>query len=351
MVLDALRMNGNYLYTDMWPHVSRIFPDLEESARRSGAVRRCRRLPNAEALIRMGMAYAVSDLSLKDVAAWARALEIAFISGPGLHYRLKTGEPWFESLLVKVLQSGVESKPVGIPVEIVDATVITGPGSTGTDWRAHVSLDPDTGRIISCELTDAKGGESFSRYHLKKGQIVLGDRGYARARGIYAVVSCGAHVLVRVSPLSMRICNRAKQTISLISYGQNVDEDEIEKLDVFIPVPPDNSRGSWRVSKAKDWVSGRIIGFRGKKDEMIWLFTDLASTLLSTDSMKRLFRVRWQIELLFKRLKSLLDLKELPTRNGPTARSWLLLKLLAAAVAQQMLVPNEPFSPGKSGIQ
>ncbi len=134
MVIDAWPMNGNYLYTDMWPHVSRILPELEESARRCGAVRRCRRLPSAEALIRMGVAYAVSDLSLKDVAAWARALEIAFISGPGLHYRLKTAEAWFESLLVDVLQASVECKPVGVPVEIVDATVITGPGSTGTDW-------------------------------------------------------------------------------------------------------------------------------------------------------------------------------------------------------------------------
>jgi hypothetical protein len=351
MVIDAWPMNGNYLYTDMWPHVSRILPELEESARRCGAVRRCRRLPSAEALIRIGVAYAVSDLSLKDVAAWARALEIAFISGPGLHYRLKTAEAWFESLLVDVLQASVECKPVGVPVAIVDATVITGPGSTGTDWRAHVSLDPDTGRIISCELTDAKGGESFSRYHPKKGQILLGDRGYARARGIYSVVSSGAHVLVRVSPLSMRICNRAKQTISLNSYAQNIDEGEIKELDVLIPVPPDKSRGSWHVSKAKDWVSGRIIGFRSKKGDVIWLFTDLASRRLSGDEMKRLFRVRWQIELLFKRLKSLLDLKELPTRKGPTARSWLLLKFLAAAVAQQMLVPIEPFPPGRTRVQ
>ena len=64
-VIDAWPMNGNYLYTDMWPHVSRILPELEESARRCGAVRRCRRLPSAEALIRMGVAYAVSDLSFK----------------------------------------------------------------------------------------------------------------------------------------------------------------------------------------------------------------------------------------------------------------------------------------------
>ena len=350
-MIDAWLMTGNYLYTDMWPRVAQILPELEESARRSGALKRCRRLPNAAALIRMGMAYAVSDLSLKDVAAWARALEIAFISGPGFHYRLKMAESWFERLLVEVLQQGIESKPVGLPVKIVDATVITGPGSTGTDWRAHVSLDPDTGRMISCELTDAKGGEGFSRYRLEKGEIVLGDRGYARARGIHAAVSSGGHVLVRVSPHSMRVCNCAKQTISLMSYAQNVEEGEIKEWDVLIPVPPDRSRGSWHVRNAKAWVSGRILAFRSKKGEVIWLFTDLPSASLSGEAMKRLFRVRWQIELLFKRLKSLLDLKELPTRKGPTARSWLLLKFLAAAVAQQMLTPLESFPPGRGRVQ
>ena len=350
MVIHAQSMNGNYLYTDMWPHVARALPDLEESARRSGAVRRCRGLPNAEALIRMGMAYAVSDLSLKDVAAWARALEIAFLSGPGLHYRLKTAESWFEGLLVKVLQRGVESKAVGLPIKVVDATVITGPGSRGTDWRAHVSLDPATGRIISCELTDAKGGEAFSRFHVEKGELVLGDRGYARARGIHSVVSSGGHVLVRVSPMSMRVCDCAKETISLMSYAQNIQEGEIKELDVLIPIPPDKNRGSWHVRNAKAWVSGRALGFRSKKGEVIWLFTDLPSASLSGEAMKRLFRVRWQIELLFKRLKSLLDLKELPTRKGPTARSWLLLKFLTAAVAQQMLTPLESFPPGRGAV-
>ena len=297
------------------------------------------------------MAYAVSDLSLKDVAAWARALEIAFISGPGLHYRLKTAESWFENLLVDVLQQGVASEPVGLPVKIVDASVITGPGSTGTDWRAHVSLDPDTGRITYCELTDAQGGESFSRYTYKKGEIVLGDRGYARARGIYSVVSSGGHVLVRVSPGSIRICDDCGRVMSLMSYAQNVPRGETKEWKVRIPVPPDGVLRAWSLRKAKAWVCGRIIAFRTKKGEVVWLFTDLPSSCLSREAAKRLFRVRWQIELLFKRLKSQLDLKDLPTRKGPTARSWLLLKFLAAAVAQQMLIPIEPFPPRERTVR
>lgn len=338
-------MNGNYLYTDMWPYVSRFFPDLEESARQCGALKRCRKVPNAEALIRMGTAYAISDLSLKDVAAWARALEIAFISGPALHYRLKQAESWFENLLIRMLDEAVEFEPVGFRVRVVDATVITGPGSQGTDWRAHVSLDPDTGRIVSVELTDAKGSESFSRYSFGKGEIVLGDRGYTSARGIYSGVSSGAHVLFRVNPYSLRVCGTNKQTISLLSYTEAVGEDELKEWDVLIPVPPDNGSKGWSLRKAKDWVRGRILAFRSKKGEVIWLFTDLNSEDLSKEAAKKLFRVRWQIELLFKRLKSLLHMDELPTKHGPTARSWLLLRFLAAALAQRMLSPTEPFSP------
>ncbi len=338
-------MSTNYFYNDMWPYVSRFLPNLEDSARRSGAIKRSRNVPSAEALIRMGMAYAVSDLSFKDVAAWARALEIAQISGPGLHYRIKTSEAWFEMLLAGVLEEEVQCEPVGFRVKLVDATVITGPGSVGTDWRAHISLDPDTERITSVELTDAKGGESFSRFSFERGEVVLGDQGYTSPRGIYSVVSSGAHLLFRVNPYSLRVCNLRKQRINLLSYTETVRGTEIKEWEVFIPIPPDDAKKAWSSDKAKAWVRGRILAFRTQKGEVIWLFTDLDSKRLPGESAKKLFRVRWQIELLFKRLKSLLHLDQLPTRKGPTAKSWLLLKFLAAALSQRLLGPTERFSP------
>lgn len=57
------------------------------------------------------------------------------------------------------------------------------------------------------------------------------------------------------------------------------------------------------------------------------------------------YRLRWQIELVFKRLKSLLDLDALPSRQGPTAKSWMLAKFLAAAVAQRLVEPSGALSP------
>lgn len=53
-----------------------------------------------------------------------------------------------------------------------------------------------------------------------------------------------------------------------------------------------------------------------KASTLIWLFTDQTSMCLSIDAMKRLFRERWHIELLFKALKSLLDSQGIADKEG-----------------------------------
>lgn len=337
-------MSAKYYFTDLWPHVSEHLSDIEESARRCSAIQRSRNV-TAEALLRMALAYAVSDLSLKDIAAWAGALEIAEITAPGLHYRIKNAEAWFQALLTEVLETTLIKPPAtGFVVRLMDATVITGPGSKGVDWRGHVSLDPDSGRIQSVEITDVKGGESFCRYAASPNVLDMGDRGYCAARGIYSRVSGGGHVLVRVNPYSIKVCDMNKQKISLLSYFQCIDEGQTKEWNVLIPVPADDAKKGWSLKQAKAWVEGRIIAFR-RKGVVHSTFTDLTADRLSALQAQRLYPVRWQIELAFKRLKSQLDLDELRTRDGPTAKSWILLKFLAAALAQKTLSPNEPFFP------
>ncbi len=139
-----------------WPYVRTLLPvDLEESAKQTKALVRCRNVPDAAALMRMALAYAVSDLSLKDVAAWASAMKLAEITGPGLFYRIREAEAWLKRVLAQTLQQQVPQGPAGWRLRVVDATVITGPGATGTDWRAHVLIDPATGGFRAVELTDS----------------------------------------------------------------------------------------------------------------------------------------------------------------------------------------------------
>src|SRR6516162_5729663 len=127
------------LHEKDWAFVLTLLPaDLENSARVTDAFRRGRKVPDAAALIRMALAYALTDLSLKDVAAWASSLQLAEITGPGLFYRLREAENWLERALGQTLAEQVPRETSGLPVRVVDATVINGPGPVAVQWRAHV---------------------------------------------------------------------------------------------------------------------------------------------------------------------------------------------------------------------
>lgn len=341
-------MDTTTVYDEAWPYILTLLPpDLEETALTSEALVRRRNIPNAAALLRLALAYAVSDLSLKDVAAWAHAMEVADITGPGLFYRLREAEQWLEQVLAETLQAEVQPTPVGIlgRLRVVDASVITGPGSTGTDWRVHVMIDATAGTLRSVEVTDAHGGESYGRFALEPGDIVLGDRGYARARGIAAVHAAGAGVVVRLSPASIRLCDLQRQVLKLPAIAGAVPQVGCQEWPILVPVPPDTNQKWWALAQATDWIPARLIGGRTRTGEVIWLLSTVPETELAAVQGMRLYRLRWQVELAIKRLKSLLHLDALPTRHGPTARSWLLAKLLAAALAERLAQCAVSFSP------
>lgn len=336
------------LHADQWAYVRTLLPaDLEQSARGLNALVRCRNVPDAAALIRMALAYAVSDLSLKDVAAWASAMDLAEITGPGLFYRLREAEAWLAHVLAQTLAEQVRSTPVKWPIRVVDATVINGPGPVAVQWRAHVLVDPATGGFRAVELTGHEGGEKLARYPVQAGEVILGDRAYATARGVHAVTEAGAHVLVRFNPVTLRTCDYNRKRIDLKKWERKVPKVGGIELAILIPVPPKptKSHKTWDSAKAIAWVPARAMAGRTREGEVIWVLTTVPKRELPTISGLELFRFRWQIELLFKRLKSLLHLDTLPSRQGPTAKSWMLARLLAAALAQRLVQPSGPLSP------
>lgn len=332
-----------------WPYVRSLLPvDLEESAKATNALVRCRNVPDAAALMRMALAYAVSDLSLKDVAAWASSMNLAEITGPGLFYRLREAEGWLARVLAQTLQQQVHRGPAGWRLRVVDATVINGPGATGTDWRAHVLLDPSTGGFGAVELTDDGGGEGLARHPIEAGEVVLGDRAYATARGVHAARSAGAHVVVRLNPHTLRVCDQNRQRISLLAKEKKIPKVGAIEYSIVIPIPPERrskSHKTWDSAKAIAWVPARAIAARTRHNDVIWILTTLEASQLPPVVAMQLYRLRWQIELLFKRLKSLLHLDTLPSRRGPTAKSWMLARFLAAALAHRLVQPSGPLSP------
>jgi hypothetical protein len=76
---------------------------------------------------------------------------------------------------------------------------------------------------------------------------------------------------------------------------------------------------------------------------VIWILTTFKPDQVADEDLLALYRMRWQIELMFKRLKSLLRLDALPTKKSPTSKPGLLIRFLGAAIAKKMVRPAGPF--------
>ena len=75
---------------------------------------------------------------------------------------------------------------------------------------------------------------------------------------------------------------------------------------------------------------------------LVW--TTLSSTYPASDILA-FYRWRWQIELGFKRMKSILGLGHLPKKDPATARAWLHGKLLTSLLVERIIQAANTFSP------
>ena len=75
------------------------------------------------------------------------------------------------------------------------------------------------------------------------------------------------------------------------------------------------------------------------------VFTTLPASQMATAEVLETYRFRWQIELVFKRLKSLLAVGHLPKYDEQSSRAWLYAKLFVALLTQKLVRLGATLSP------
>jgi len=316
-----------------WHSIQRFLPyDLDAFAVETGALERRRGVKNGGRLVQALCLCALPNATFESSAQIARDSRIANLSPQALFNRMVGSESLLEGLFVHSLSqvgSGTGKTWNGLRLVAVDATTLCGPGAKGTDQRLHVVYDIGKGVPISVDLTDNKGGETFKRHDsLGFGDLVMADACYGVGPGLMSALRSGAHILVRFNFESIRLHGEDDQKIWPEQAEGVLPEEGFVDFCVYLP----------------EWPAPlRAIGGRNNEGKGVWLITDLSPSELPTDSARELYSQRWQIELYFKRLKSILDLDELPSRDGPSARPWIWAKLLLATLA--VLMTDERFSP------
>jgi hypothetical protein len=195
----------------IWERVQAHLPldfDLERVARERRAFLRKREVKDVASLFRLCMAYGGCGMSLRETCAWAEALKVASLSEPSLMERLCKAAPWLGDIVAALIvrQATMPAKRwIGYRLRAIDATALCQPGADRTTWRLHVGFDLASGQVDQLALTDGRGGENLQRLTYQPGEIVLGDRIYARAQNLHGVKRDGADFIVRTGWNSLRL--------------------------------------------------------------------------------------------------------------------------------------------------
>ena len=354
-----------------WRALMAFLPsDLEASARAHGFIQRSTGRQNAQSWLRLILMHAAGGLSLSQTVARAKVHGWAGVSAVALHKRLGRAGPWLESLTSHLLVSqrrALSALPSikGRVLRIVDATDIQEPGATGTDWRLHYSLRLPDMVCDHFELTDARGAEQFARFAFHSGDAVLADRGYCHRPGVAHVLDANADVVVRLVPSNFPLQDDEEKRFDAVAKCRDLKAEEQREWSVWfehdgwlrplrlcvLRKPESAVREARRKLQQKASRKGTVLRAQTlAAAACVMILTSLPVAEWSTSQILDLYRCRWQIELAFKRLKTLLQAGHVPKSSDPTAKAWMQAKVLTALLVETLLCDSRSFSPYSSRL-
>lgn len=330
---------------------------LAVSARETKAFVRRREIDNAVDLLRIILAYCLGNSGLRTIAAWAASIGLANISNVALLYRLRQCGDWMTLLIGRVVGAAVPAAGQGRLIRIIDATAVPQAGlaarKSSKVWRIHSAFDLPGERFGYFELTDQKGGERLDRIPVVKGEIRIADRAYMQPDRIATVLAAGADILIRSGWKGARWLNAKGEPFDLLADLRRAEEQGLIDRKIWIarrkagPLalrlvalkkPAPAAAEARRKARRDAQREGRQVSKRTlAAADWVILVTSLARDKFTTGDILALYRLRWRIELAFKRLKSLVGLQGPPGSNARSARPYVLAHLLMILLLEPLI--------------
>lgn len=330
---------------------------LAASAKATRAFVRARGIASAADLLRMILAYCLGERGLRLTAAWASSMGLADISNVALLLRLRQCGDWLTLLVGQVLAAATPAAGKGRLIRLVDATMVPKAGKRAKTknslWRIHSAFDLPSERFGFFELTDEEGGERLDRIPVVPDEIRIADRAYLQPDRMAVLLDAGADLVIRSGwkgarwldadglPLDIIAILRECAKRGLIDRPIQVGRKEGPALELRM-VALKKSPEAANAAKRKARKQARRGGHQISKAtlvaaEWIILITSLKPDAFSAKEILDLYRLRWRIELAFKRLKSLIGLKAPPGTDERSAKPYLLAHLLVILLLEPLI--------------
>lgn len=335
------------LLTDAWSTeiVPRLPSDLDTQARELRAFVRVRGLACPADLLRAVLAFALDQLALPALASWAVLIGLADLSSTAWRKRLRLACPWLLWLLLSLLTlRNAKPAPFSRRVRLIDATCLAQQGGAGDAWRLHWDFDLLLSRLHSVVLTERSEGEYLEHFTIEPGDILVADGGYGYRRNLAYVHNLQADVVLRFSPNTFPLEEADGSPKDVVGWLQAADRTLFQEWSGFCrwqgkryrvrvvaaALPEAQAEEARRRCREKAKRKGRTVQ-AGTLEVAGWILvlTTLEAQAWPAMDVLRLYRARWQIELVFKRLKGFLATQALRKQGKELSKAQIYGLLLA----------------------
>jgi IS4 transposase len=216
------------------------------------------------------------------------------------------------------------------------------------------------------EVTDYRQGETFKRWSFTADEVALADRAYSHREAIVGLLEGGTRFVVRLNTNIFALENAHGCRRNLLKLVKPLKVGHAAEWDLWFswakrryPVrlcavrksaaaaARSQAKARRRAQQERVQLQERTLEFA----QFVLVLTSLDATVWQAAAVLELYRCRWQVELAFKRLKSLLQIGHLPKKDPADARAWMQMKLLLALLVERLLFDAEFIFPWGYALQ
>jgi hypothetical protein len=344
--------------------ISRLPEGYEQACYDEKAIERRREIKSPADLIRLVLLYLTGGYSQVEMGVIASEMGIAKIGDTGFLKKFAKCKSWLSWIVSRIIPKPIINytipkafenyKPVGL-----DASDVTEKGRSGRTFRLHYALEIFSMRSLQYKITTQKIGETLLNFKLEKNWLILADRIYGTLTGIEYCLKSGSNFILLLKYNAFKLYDMDGNELDLLEKLRDVTSDTAKNIEVYVKlhglgltklrlcatkIPDDKLPQVERRNKRND-IRKQHAASDGANEmsKYVVVITALPETITAGDIIG-LYRLRWQVEIYFKRLKTIIDFGNVPLKREDSIYTWLNGKLLIALLIEE-LISEVDFSP------
>lgn len=308
-----------------------VIEDLAEKLKSKNIIKRKRIIKDCKTLIQALSLIIVDNLSYQRLADTMAIKHNVVMSDTAWKGRLKTAIPVFYEIASEYFnktiskqqkkKSNSDSNAIlnNYNCYALDATNLPIEGEHSTVIRVHTQYSLNFDCIVYDSITDNHTAESTEHFKIEKVSLYVADRAYAKLKQLAYIMAQKADFIIRFSPSHIVFYEEPECKTKINIHEIISDKDSFQRRcyikyqsQSFPVTIIGRKKPAEKHAKSEKKVRERARKNQQKLSQKTidyskWFFVVTSLDEELSDEVEAFYRLRWQIELFFKRTKSLLN--------------------------------------------